>query len=106
MGLLKKICLAVGFIAALSGHALAAGVDKACVGKTVSPSKPMIQPDGSYLFQQDGYGAIATTLIGRQQYTVIDATPQPGGKWCLVTISVNGQVNGNSYNSVIIVSAF
>ncbi len=83
-----------------------AQVDQACVGKHISPDKPNQQSNGEYMFENQGYGSIATTLIQRQQYTVISAKPMDGGKWCLATIEVNGQVNGNSFNSVLDVGAF
>ncbi|WP_141651674.1 hypothetical protein [Pseudomonas fluorescens] len=88
------------------GAVEAAGVDPACAGKHIFSDKPKLQADGSYIFEQDGYGNIATTLIGRQQYSVIDAVPKGDGKWCLATIEVNGQVNGNSFNSILTVGAF
>lgn len=105
---MKKAALKIisGAFSIVLATSAAAQVDQACVGKHISPDKPNRQSNGEYMFENQGYGSIATTLIQRQQYTVISAEPMDGGKWCLATIEVNGQVNGNSFNSVINVGAF
>ena len=99
------VIASVGFTL-LCGAAYADGVDPACVGKHIMSDKPKIQADGTYMFEQGGYGNIATTLINRNQYSVINAVPKSNGKWCLAKIQINGTVNGNSFNSVVEVGAF
>lgn len=86
--------------------AAASGINPICMGKTLSPDRPVQVSSDDYNFDSRGWGPEVTRLVRNGSYTVVETTPMNGGRWCLVTLIVSGTVNGDSFYRTVQLGAF
>lgn len=75
-----------------------------CVTKNIMPDKPIRRSNGEYTFLDNGHGFAISRLIQNGSYSIVEAELMDG--FCLVTLDVNGVIDGNSYSARVQVGAF